>query len=60
MPERQRIRAAHVEGLFAALRAHETELEEEFFHFVEIGRAKPHIGNVRDLDHSFLRFNCPP
>ena len=51
-----RIGAAHIERGRRALRAHQAEAREELLHHIEVGCAKPPIGNVGRFDprHSHL------
>ena len=49
--------AAHVERIGCALGAHQSEMGEEFLHFVEVRRFHARKGEIGDLDcgHGFLR-----
>ncbi len=46
----RRIGAAHVERIPGALGAHHAEIGQEFFLFVEIGRAQPPVGEIVGFD----------
>ena len=53
----RRIAAAHIEGVFGAIRPNHAEIGQKLLLLVEIGRANPPIGEIEDFDH---RHEPPP